>query len=354
MNPTSTLRAQRAPLADPAVQRRILESAELTTHGKPSHFDAVLQQHGVALQPLAPRVLQINVGKLCNLTCQHCHVDAGPDRTDAMMSDATVDACLSAIERLGVSEVDLTGGAPELHPAFKRLVVGARNAGAHVMDRCNLTVLLLPRNKDLVGFLAEHHVEVVASLPHFRARNTDGQRGSGVWAQSIRALRLLNEAGYGQGDPKHRLTLVSNPSGAYLQTGQAAMEALWKERLAASEGVTFDRLFLLNNLPVSRFLEALQRANALESYLLHLLAAFNPGTVNGLMCRDTVSVGWDGRVHDCDFNQMLDLEAGDDTSTGWTLQTLTAQAWSRRTIRTGRHCFGCTAGAGSSCGGATA
>ncbi|TVR04133.1 MAG: radical SAM/Cys-rich domain protein [Deltaproteobacteria bacterium] len=351
--PVQSLLAARSPLASPEAQIAALDAATLRRGGENVTFRSLLACSGATLTPTTPRALQINVGKLCNMTCRHCHVDAGPDRTDAMMDDTVVDACLDAIDRLGVTEVDITGGAPELHPAFRRLVTGARERGAHVMDRCNLTVLLLPRNADLADFLAQHHVEIVASLPHFAAPATDEQRGDGTWEKSLRALRLLNERGYGTGDPARRLTLVSNPVGTALQCGQTRMECVWKTRLAEDHGVTFDRLFLLNNLPISRFLESLLATGALDAYLQQLLDAFNPATVPGLMCRDTISVGWDGRVHDCDFNQMLDLDAVDTDGRAFTIAELTLDRWLDRTIRTGRHCLGCTAGAGSSCGGAT-
>jgi radical SAM/Cys-rich protein len=343
-----TLRRREAPLSSPARQLDLLASVPLARDGRRVDF-------GAMAGPLAParlEIFQVNLGKLCNMTCRHCHVDAGPDRTDAMMSDAVVDRVLAAIERTRAHTVDITGGAPELHPRFRDVVAAARAAAKHVMDRCNLTILLLPRNSGLIDWLAEREVEMVASLPHYRRPSTDAQRGDGVFERSIRALRLLNDAGYGKGDARRRLTLVSNPAGAFLAAAQATAEREWKDSLLRLHGVTFDRLFMLNNMPISRFLEWLAESGNLAGYLERLVNAFNPGAVEGLMCRNTLSVGWDGRLYDCDFNQMLDLEI--DLPDGPRIEDFDEDAWQRRRIVTARHCFGCTAGAGSSCGGQTA
>jgi radical SAM/Cys-rich protein len=251
---------------------------------------------GDALKPARLEIFQVNLGKLCNMICRHCHVDAGPDRTDAMMSDETVDQVIAAIGPSSAYTVDITGGAPELHPRFRDVVDASVAAGKHVMDRCNLTVLLLPRNADLVPWFAERGVEVVASLPHYRRLNTDAQRGDGVFEQSIKAMRILNAAGYGGGDPRRRLTLVSNPVGAFLGASQASSEREWRQTLKRDFGVTFDRLFVLNNMPISRFLEWLESSGNLEAYMNRLVNAFNPSTIAGVMCRNTLSVGWDGRL----------------------------------------------------------
>jgi len=341
--PAQSLRRRHAALASSAEQLKLLGAVPLA-----AEFDA----RAPGLAPAALEVLQVNLGKLCNMTCRHCHVDAGPDRTDAMMDDATVEDVLAAIRRSSAHTVDLTGGAPELHPRFRDLVQAAVDAGKHVMNRCNLTVLLLPRNAGLVDWLAERGVEIVASLPHYRRPNTDAQRGEGVYERSLRALRVLNAAGYGKGDPGRRLTLVSNPAGAFLGASQASVEREWREGLARYCGVTFDRLFVLNNMPISRFLEWLQDSGNLEAYLQRLSNAFNPAAVDGLMCRSTLSIGWDGRLYDCDFNQMLEL--GLTPEAGTHVRDFDEVAWRRRRIVTARHCFGCTAGAGSSCGGQTA
>jgi radical SAM/Cys-rich protein len=341
--PAHSLRRRQAPLASPIEQLKLLAAVPLA-----AEFGA----RAPSLAPAALEIFQVNVGRLCNMTCRHCHVDAGPDRTDAMMDDATVEQVIAAIRRTRAHTVDLTGGAPELHPRFRDLVQAAADAGKHVMDRCNLTVLLLPRNAGLVDWLAERGVEIVASLPHYRRPNTDAQRGEGVYERSLRALRMLNAAGYGRGDARRRLTLVSNPAGAFLGASQASIERDWREGLARNCGVTFDRLFVLNNMPIARFLEWLQASGNLEDYLQRLANAFNPAAVDGLMCRNTLSVGWDGRLYDCDFNQMLEL--GIAPEAGAHLRDFDEAAWHRRRIVTARHCFGCTAGAGSSCGGQTA
>jgi len=340
--PAQSLHRRHAALASPAEQLRLLGSVPLA-----AEFDA----RAPGLAPAELEIFQVNLGKLCNMTCRHCHVDAGPDRTDAMMDDATVEQVIAALRASRAHTVDLTGGAPELHPRFRDLVQAAADAGKHVMDRCNLTVLLLPRNAGLVDWLAERGVEIVASLPHYRRPNTDAQRGDGVYERSVRALRVLNAAGYGQGDPRRRLTRVSNPAGAYLGASQAGVEREWREGLARNYGIRFDRLFVLNNMPIARFLEWLEDSGNLQAYLQRLVNAFNPGAVDGLMCRNTLSVGWDGSLYDCDFNQMLEL--GLAPGAGGHVRDFDEQAWHRRRIVTGRHCFGCTAGAGSSCGGQT-
>ena len=350
---TKSLRARRVPLAPPEQQLRVLGEYE----ARGFDFDSRLAASGwPELRPAALDYFQINLGKLCNMTCRHCHVDAGPDRTDAMMSDELVEACLAALDQTDAHTVDLTGGAPELHPRFRYVVDEARRRGKQVIDRCNLTILLTNRMKDLPEWLAEREVEVVCSLPHYGERNTNAQRGDGTFHKSIEALKRLNAVGYGRGDPKRRLTLMSNPAGAFLSGNQALMEGEWKRELQRRHGVTFDRLFALNNMPISRFLEWLLESGNLEAYMERLSNAFNPGTVAGLMCRNTISISWDGYVYDCDFNQMLDLKvmdrAGGDGPAR--IDTFDAEAFQARRIRTAAHCFGCTAGAGSSCGGATA
>ncbi|MDX6770005.1 MAG: arsenosugar biosynthesis radical SAM protein ArsS [Elusimicrobiota bacterium] len=302
---------------------------------------------GAPLRPAALEVFQINLGKLCNMTCRHCHVDAGPDKTVENMDERTVDACLAALDKTQARVVDLTGGAPELNPGFRRLVDACVARGKRVIDRCNLTVLLLEREKDLAGFLAERGVEVTASLPHARRRSTDAQRGDGTFDKSLRALRLLNERGYGRGDPGRVLTLVSNPVGAFLPGDQKAMEKEWRAALA-EEGVSFDRLLCIANMPISRYLDWLEASGNLEAYLKTLIDAYNPGTVAGLMCRNTLSVGWDGKLYDCDFNQMLELPLA---VPGMTVFDFDPEKWAARGVVTARHCYGCTAGSGSSCGG---
>lgn len=344
---TTSLRARRSELSSPSLQL-----ARLAQAAPAADFEATLAKAGLSLTADAPSILQLNLGKLCNMACRHCHVDAGPDRTDEQMTEATASACLELLDRLpSVTTVDLTGGAPELNPVFRPLVQAVTARGRQVIDRCNLTILLTGPGSDLPAFFAEHGVEVVASLPHWRRPNTDAQRGDGTFERSLEALRRLNAVGYGQGDPRRRLTLMHNPAGAFLPGNQASLEREWRAGLERTAGVSFDRLICLNNMPISRYLEWLEASGNLEAYLSTLVQAFNPAAVEGLMCRNTLSVGWDGRLFDCDFNQMLDLPA-DLTSPR--VEVATEATLKGRKVVTKRHCFGCTAGAGSSCGGATA
>jgi len=349
--PTTSLLSRRLPLASPTEQLRVLDEL-----GLQRDFEADLASAGFdsGIRPAALEIFQINVGKLCNMTCRHCHVDAGPDRTAENMDRATMEACLEALDRTEAHTVDLTGGAPELNPNFRDLVDACVARGKHVIDRCNLTVLLLPRFRDLASWFSERGVEVVCSLPHYRRRNTDAQRGDGTYEKSLAALRLLNEAGYGRGDPQRVLTLVCNPAGAFLAGDQGALEAEWKAALMRNHGLRFDRLICINNMPISRFLEWLLETGNLEGYMQRLTNAFNPATVNGLMCRNTLSVSWDGRVFDCDFNQMLEIESVLPDGRAPHIRDFDLEVYGARRVATARHCYGCTAGQGSSCGGATA
>lgn len=344
-----SLARQRHPLANTASQRELIAA-----RGDRPEFLEVLERHGLA-RPRADEsgigVLQINLGKLCNQTCEHCHVDAGPDRRE-VMDEATMRWCLDVARREKVPVVDITGGAPEMNPRFRWLVAEARSLGCHVIDRCNLTILQAPGFTDLPEFLAEHRVEVVASLPCYLESNTDAQRGEGVHARSIKALKRLNELGYGQPGSSSGLTLslVYNPVGTGLPPDQAQLEADYRRELRARHGIEFTRLYTITNMPISRFLEALQREGRVESYMEKLLEAFNPSAVAGLMCRATISVGWDGRLFDCDFNQMLDLSLARGLPQH--IRDFDRDLLTGRLIVTGEHCFGCTAGAGSSCQGA--
>ena len=342
---TQTLQARGSALAPPREQLRLLNSLPLAG----GSFDAALAESGYPdLRPGCLDIFQINVGRLCNMTCRHCHVDAGPDRIVENMDRETIDLCLAALDRTSAHTVDITGGAPELNPHFRDLVDQCIDRGKQVMDRCNLTVLLLPRFAELPEWFAARGVEVVCSLPHYRKRNTDAQRGEGAFEKSIEALRRLNAAGYGRGDRRRRLTLVTNPVGAFLAPPQAATERECKAGLARNHGVGFDRLIALNNMPISRFLEWLQESGNLQGYMELLTQSFNPGAVCGLMCRNTLSVSWDGTVYDCDFNQMLDVPLQVPHQARPHIREFDPVAWQARRIRTGRQCFGCTAGAGSS------
>ena len=297
------------------------------------------------LRPAAIATLQINVGKLCNQTCRHCHVDAGPHRTETMSRETMIE-CLCVLDATSIPTADITGGAPELNPHFRWLVDEIAGRGRHVIDRCNLTILTSGGYRDLPAFFACRGVEVVASLPHYRALNTDTQRGSGVYERSITALKELNAVGYGDGRSGLRLVLVTNPVGAFLAPPQASLEAEWKRELRRLHGIAFDALYCITNMPINRYLDWLIASGNLDGYLERLVTAFNPATVDGLMCRSTLSVGWNGRMYDCDFNQMLDLEVDAPAH----IADFDPTALSARTIRVGRHCFGFTAGAGASCG----
>jgi len=341
-----SLLERRVPLASPMVQRRTLDALPLARE-----FPQALEQSGHwPLRPARLDIFQLNLGKMCNQTCRHCHVDAGPDRKE-VMSRETMAECLSALGRSAIPTVDLTGGAPEMNPHFRWLVEAVRVLGRHVMDRCNLTILQTRPHWDLPEFFAKHGVEVVCSLPHYRALSTDRQRGEGVHEQSIEALRRLNALGYGDGKSGLRLVLVTNPVGAFLPAGQASLEGEWKRELLKNHGVRFDSLFTITNMPISRYLEWLEQSGNLPAYMERLVGAFNPAAVPGVMCRNTLSVGWDGRLYDCDFNQMLELELAPGAPRH--IRDFDEAALQRRDIAVGRHCFGCTAGAGSSCGGAT-
>jgi radical SAM/Cys-rich protein len=338
-----TLQSVRHPLASPAAQL-----AALARTGAPP-FEELLASGGVPpLATTAVEVLQVNLGKLCNQTCAHCHVDAGPDRREAMSHD-TAAQVIELLARHPIPTLDITGGAPELNAEFRYLVVEGRRLGRRVIDRTNLTVLLLPSQDDLVPFLAGHRVEIIASLPSFRPAGTDAQRGDGVFAKSITALRRLNDEGYGQGG-ELVLTLVHNPVGAFLPGNQASLERDYRRELADRYGVVFDRLYTITNMPISRFLEFLERTGNTGRYMDLLVRSFNPGAAAGVMCRTHLSVGWDGTLYDCDFNQMLALPV--DHGSPSTVGALLASGDLARRIRTDRHCLGCTAGAGSSCGGA--
>jgi radical SAM/Cys-rich protein len=316
-------------------------------------FDEMLERHELGrLETDRIEVLQVNVGKLCNQTCAHCHVDAGPDRKESMTRE-TAERVVEVLRRHPIPTLDITGGAPELNPAFRYLVEEARALGLNVIDRCNLTVLLVRSQADLAEFLAEHRVEVVASLPSFRSSGTDAQRGEGVFEKSIEALRRLNAVGYGNGNGNGlALNLVHNPVGAFLPGNQTSLERDYKRELRSRYGIVFDNLYTITNMPISRFLEFLERSGNLERYMETLVNVFNPAAVAGVMCRTHLSVGWDGTLYDCDFNQMLDLPTGNGSPR--TLDALLESGNLHREIVTARHCYGCTAGAGSSCGGTVA
>lgn len=315
-------------------------------------FGHSLLQHGVALTRTPLEILQVNTGKLCNQACLHCHVEAGPKRTE-LMDRRTMDRVLHLLESApSIHTVDITGGAPELNPHFRDFVAGVRALGRAVIDRCNLTVLFEPGQQEIAEFLAQHQVRIVASLPCYTKGNVDKQRGGGVFDKSIRALQRFNNLGYGKPGSDLSLDLVYNPVGAYLPGSQAGLERDYKRELHAAFGISFNRLLTITNMPIKRFLFDLEREGKLEAYMQLLIDNFNPQAAHGVMCRSLVSVGWDGVLYDCDFNQMLELDIGSQRRTIWDLASLAEIQ--DIPIATAEHCYGCTAGAGSSCGGAVA
>jgi len=294
------------------------------------------------------QTLQVNLGWRCNQSCKHCHLAAGPDRPEMMAPD-TVEEILRVAARWSIPVVDLTGGSPELHPRFEYLVRGLHRLGVRILSRCNLTVLLEPGKEHLPGFFRDHGVELICSLPYYQEEMVDRLRGPGVFRKSLEALRRLNRLGYGQQDSDLKLHLMYNPAGAYFPPEQGALQARFQQELERRHQVRFHQLYTLLNMPIGRFKHYLQQSRNYEGYMGKLAASFNPDTVAGLMCRNLLSVAWDGRLFDCDFNQALDLPllAGlPQYLKDFDLPTLAG-----RRIHLGDHCYGCTAGTGSSCGG---
>ena len=342
----TTLARQGNPLADSDRQLEILDRSDLVDIPP---FHDTLAAHGLPpLRAAQLEVLQVNVGKLCNQTCRHCHVDAGPDRRE-IMSRETMEQCLDVVSAAAIATVDITGGAPEMVPHFEWFVAELRKLGRHVIDRCNLTILTAPGFTHLPQFLADHQVEVVASLPCYLEDNCDRQRGDGVFRKSIEALQRLNALGYGL--PGHPLTLslVYNPVGPSLPPDQQSLEDDYREQLRSRFGIEFNRLFTITNMPISRFLDDLLQTGQYETYMEKLTAAFNPAAVEGVMCRTMLSVDWQGNLYDCDFNQMLELRLAPGAPRH--ISEFDLAMLDDRPIVTGRHCYGCTAGAGSSCQG---
>lgn len=344
--PILSLNRRGADLADAREQVKVLEGP--SPHPR---FDDFLNAQGIAeLQADGIEILQVNVGKLCNMTCRHCHVDAGPDRKAENMDRETVDLCLAAIRGSKIKTIDLTGGAPEMNANFKYFVTEAKKLGCHIIDRCNLTILLANGFTDMPEFLAENEVEIVASLPCYLEENADEQRGDGSFQKSVTALKRLNDLGYGKPDTGLMLTLVYNPVGPSLPPDQTKLETEYREQLLSRYGIYFNRLFTITNMPISRYLEFLIDEGDYETYMAKLVEAFNPAAAQGVMCTKMLSVGWDGKIFDCDFNQMLELPTAHDQPKH--IRDFDASKLDHRPIVTGRHCFGCTAAAGSGCLGA--
>ncbi len=341
-----SLQRQKHPLASPAGQIEVLDNYEGINI--PS-FESKLNELGHSpLRPTGIDIFQINVGKMCNQVCTHCHVDAGPDRKEIMTRE-TMEQCLHALAGTDISTIDLTGGAPEMNPNFRWFVEELSKLGKKIIVRCNLTIILAnPKYNDLPEFFKEHKVNVVSSLPYFTAKRTDAQRGDGVFEKSIKALQMLNEVGYGKDGSELKLDLVYNPAGAFLPGDQLALENQFKRKLLEYD-IVFNDLFAITNLPISRFLEYLVKTEKYEDYMEELVNAFNPMAAEGVMCRNTISIGWDGYMYDCDFNQMLELKVNGPQH----ISEFSESVLSQREIILNQHCYGCTAGAGSSCGGTT-
>lgn len=329
------------------IRRKSLEKLGYTS------FRTACEESGVsALKRGSARIMQLNIGLYCNQACRHCHVESSPKRTE-LMSHEVAEQCVSLLDSSpGVDIVDLTGGAPELCPEFTYLVKEATARGKQVIDRCNLTVLREPGQEDLAQFLAHHQVRVVASLPCYSKENVDQQRGGGVFRRSIEGLQMLNAVGYGVPGSGLQLDLVYNPGGVFLAPAAESLEDAYKQELKDAYNITFNSLLCLNNMPIKRWADELIRRGEMEAYMEMLVNAFNPSAGEGLMCRDTVSIGWDGSVYDCDFNQQLDLGvSGSDITTVFDMKSL--DDLTGRDITVASHCYGCTAGSGSGCQGQT-
>ena len=316
------------------------------------NFNATLIKEGIRLDRQNPKVLQLNLGKLCNLTCSHCHVNAGPHRKEIIKSD-TVTKIMHWFSMTNIPTLDLTGGTPEMIPDFRRIVEEARNLPTprKVIDRLNATIIEEPGYEWVAEFLAENEVEIIASMPCYEPENVEKQRGNGVFEKSISAFKKLNELGYGS-DPLLNIHFVYNPSADFLPPDQMDLEAKYKVMMREHFQIEFNQLYCITNMPIARFASWLKREGRLDDYNSLLKDAFNPQTINGLMCRDTINVNWLGEVFDCDFNQMLDVVVSNTPTNIWDIENF--DNLHGQQVATGNHCMGCTAGAGSSCGGALA
>ena len=348
---TKSLSARKNSLSDPREQLKYLENGLFGDGELPRFADKLRLQQSLPLRPVGIDIFQVNVGYMCNQVCSHCHVDAGPDRKEIMTRE-TMQQCLDLLSKTGAHTLDLTGGAPEMNPNFEWFVEQAAKIGVKdFIVRSNLTILVANKKYyHLPEFFAKNNVHVVSSLPFYNRERTDKQRGDGVFDQSIRALLLLNEQGYGREGSKLKLDLVYNPSGAFLPGDQKALEADFKKALKEDFDIDFNSLFTITNLPISRFLEYLVASDNYEDYMTALVDAYNPGAVDGVMCKNTLSVSWDGNLFDCDFNQMLDLPVAAKSRH---ISDVDLDELLDRDIVISQHCYGCTAGAGSSCQGST-
>lgn len=349
-----TLKGKYHELSDNFIQLKVLSKVSVPdSHlNIPTFADKLCTIGLFPLKATGIEILQLNIGKQCNQTCSHCHVDAGPDRKE-VMTQATMQQCLAAVALLpDLKTIDITGGAPEMNPNFRPLVEQINALGKHCIDRCNLTILTANRKfADLPQFFARHSTEIIASLPHYAALRTDGQRGKGVFEASIKGLQMLNAVGYGYAGTGLLLNLVYNPSGTFLPIAQAALEADFKQQLKQKYNIVFNNLYTITNMPISRFLANLIESGRYETYMNTLLQAFNPAAAAGVMCRNTLSVSWDGFLYDCDFNQMLGLAINNQNHEPLHISNFKPTDLQYRNITVANHCYGCTAGSGSSCGG---
>lgn len=349
---TKSLSARGEALADTFFQLKVLNGKELSDVKFTPFAEKIAPTGFYPLRPSKIDIFQINIGKLCNQVCSHCHVDAGPDKKVENMDRATLEKCLEILSQYDIKTVDITGGAPEMNPHFKWFVEECRKLGKTVIDRCNLTIIMANKKyQTLPDWFAANQVHIISSLPYFSKTRTDAQRGDGVFEDSIEALRRLNAVGYGKAGTGLHLDLVYNPSGAFLPGSQAGLEKEFKAQLKRKYDIEFNNLFAITNMPISRFLDYLLESENYESYMTELVAAYNPAVVSNLMCRNTISISWDGFMYDCDFNQMLNLKVAlpENHITQFDYERLSV-----RDIVLNQHCYGCTAGSGSSCGGEVA
>ncbi|MDA7835884.1 arsenosugar biosynthesis radical SAM protein ArsS [Salibacteraceae bacterium] len=346
---TKTLQSRSSDLSKPESQVEFLSSG-IFSDGKAPIFRNLLDDHSsFPLKPNTLEVLQVNLGYMCNQTCKHCHVDAGPDRTE-IMTKQTMQSCIDVIKSNNIETIDLTGGAPEMNPNFKWFVEHARPYVNEIIVRSNLTIIEANKTyNELPVFIAKNKIRLVSSLPFYNADKTDRQRGKGVFDKSINALRKLNNLGYGKPESGLTIDLVYNPTGAFLPAPQLSLEKEFKKVLKEEFDICFNQLFCITNLPISRFLDYLIQTENYEDYMFKLIESFNPEALDGVMCKSTLSVGWNGTLYDCDFNQMLDLKI--DPNSPQSISSFNIDTLKNRVINTSQHCFGCTAGAGSSCQG---
>lgn len=345
-----SLKAQNNRLADPHIQVDIIQHGHSGNH-LPVPFQQRLEESGLyPLKPLQAGIFQVNIGKMCNQTCRHCHVDAGPDRKEIMTKEIMSECLRVLSENPQFHTVDITGGAPELNPNFRWFVTEIRKLHRHVIVRCNLTIIVANKKYHVLPeFYKENHVEIISSLPFYTQDRTDRQRGDGVFGDSIKALQMINAVGYGIEGSNLMLNLVYNPAGAFLPPAQQSLEKEYKQALMQRYGISFNQLYTITNMPISRYLDYLITSGNFDHYMQKLLSAYNPSAAANVMCRGMISVSWDGYLYDCDFNQMLELKVNCNNKH---IQNFNMDELLNREIIVGQHCYGCTAGAGSSCGGA--